>query len=463
MFACSKLPRLVCYSVFAVVGGAGLLSPVRAQFIQQGTKLVGTGAVGGPLQGSSVALSADGNTALVGALDDNDFTGAAWVYTRSGGVWSQQGGKLVGTGAVKGPYQVYQGCSVALSADGNTAIVGGSGDNGGAGAVWVYTRSGGIWSQQGAKLVGTGAVDATGGYVVYQGASVALSADGNTAIVGAPGDNGNIGAVWVYTRSGAVWSQQGAKLVGTSASIQPGYGPQQGASVALSADGNTAVVGGPWDAQTVGAVWVYTRSGGVWSQQGDKLVGTGIPHSILQGSSVALSGDGNTAIVGGPGANQNSGAVWVFTRSGGVWSQQGGALVGTGAQGAAAQGSSVSLSGDGNTAIVGGPGDAQSVQFGSTGAVWVYTRSGGVWSQQGGKLVGTGTSIPPSSGPQQGVSVALSADGSAAIVGGPIDNGDVGAAWVFVLSATSSGPFISSGGVVNGAIYQRSWTVSASP
>jgi hypothetical protein len=93
-----------------------------AQFAQQGPKLVGTGAVAPSVQGDSVALSADGNTAIVGGCCDNSYTGAAWVFTRSGGVWTQQGDKLVGTGAVG---NANQGWSVALSADGNTAIVGG--------------------------------------------------------------------------------------------------------------------------------------------------------------------------------------------------------------------------------------------------------------------------------------------------------------------------------------------------
>ena len=110
---------------------------------QQGTKLVGTGAVGDAEQGSSVSLSDDGNIAVVGGFQDNNdpFTGAAagaaWVYTRSGGVWTQQGPKLVGTGAV-GPAQ--QGFSVSLSGDGITAIVGGRTDNVAAGAAWVYTQ-----------------------------------------------------------------------------------------------------------------------------------------------------------------------------------------------------------------------------------------------------------------------------------------------------------------------------------
>ena len=75
-----------------------------------------------PNKAVSVSLSADGNTAIVGGLSDNGGAGAAWVYTRSGGVWTQQGNKLVGTGAI-GAAQ--QGISVSLSSDGNTAIVGG--------------------------------------------------------------------------------------------------------------------------------------------------------------------------------------------------------------------------------------------------------------------------------------------------------------------------------------------------
>jgi hypothetical protein len=217
-----------------------------------------------------------------------------------------------------------QGNSVALSADGNTAIVGGNEDNVNIGAAWVFTRKQGVWTQQGSKLIGTGAVGAP-----YQASSVALSADGNTAIVGEPGDNGSppgqpasyTGAAWVFTRGGGQWTQQGSKLVGTGAGGQ--YGAAQGASVSLSADGNTAIVGGPEDDSSpqgsIGAAWVFTRKQGVWTQQGSKLVGTGAVGAPNQGNSVALSADGNTAIVGGwldnplP-ASEFVGAAWVFVR-----------------------------------------------------------------------------------------------------------------------------------------------------
>ena len=295
-------------------------------------------SVPGASQGYSVSLSGDGSTAIVGGPGDNSGVGAAWVYTRSGGMWNQQA-KLVGTGAVG---EAHQG-AVSLSSDGNTAIVGGYQDNNFAGAAWVYTRSGATWSQQ-AKLVGTGAVGAA-----FQGVSVALSGDGNTAIIGGSNDNGGAGAAWVFTRSGATWSQQ-AKLVGTGAIGAAGLGN----STSLSADGNIAIVGGFGDDSGVGAAWVYARSGGMWNQQA-KLVGTGAIGAANQGFSVSLSADGNTAISGGYTDNVNVGAAWVFTRSGMMWGQQA-KVIGAGAiaGGSIDQGSSVSLSGNGDIAIVGG-------------------------------------------------------------------------------------------------------------
>jgi hypothetical protein len=314
----------------------------------------------------------------------------------------------------------YQGRSVSLSADGNTAIVGGFSDNNYQGAAWVYSRSGNTWTQQGNKLVGTGNV----GYA-WQGVSVSISADGNTVIVGGFSDNDWQGAAWIYTRSGNTWIQQGNKLVGTG-SVGQAY---QGRSVSLSADGNTAIVGGANDNTGQGAAWVFTRSGNTWTQQGNKLVGAGSVGSSYQGISVSLSADGNTAIVGGLFDNNNQGAAWIYTRSGNTWTQQGNKLVGTGSVGSANQGASVSLSADGKTAIVGGHGDNN-----WQGAAWTYTRSGNTWSQQGNELVGTGNVGYA----WQGVSVSISADGNTAIVGGANDNTGQGAAWVFVSPSSNA-------------------------
>jgi hypothetical protein len=389
--------------------------PVSAQFTQQGPKLVGTNAAGTAEQGASVALSADGSTAIVGGPGDNSSAGAAWIFSQNGGVWTQQESKEVGAGAVGA---ANQGTSVALSADGSTAIVGGPTDNSNAGAAWIFGLGGSV------KLpIGTGGVGKAA-----QGTSVAVSADGNTAIVGGPADNSSAGAAWVFIQSGGVWSQQGPKLFGSGAA----GAAAQGYSVALSADGNTAIIGGPTDNSSAGAAWVFTRSGGVWTQQVPKLVGSGAAGAAVQGFSVALSADGNTAIMGGYADNSKAGAAWVFTRSSsGVWTQQRPKLVGSGAVGAAQQGNSVALSADGNTAIAGGPFDNA-----DAGAAWVFTRSGGgVWTQQGPKLVGTGAVEEAF----QGASVGLSADGSTAIVGGPFDGSEVGAAWVFASPAHIAG------------------------
>src|SRR5262249_44802251 len=142
--------------------------------------------------------------------------------------FSQQGPKLVAVDAIG--LSIAQGWAVATSADGNTAAVGGFGDDGNVGAVWIYVRTDGAWSQQGTKLVGTDRVGES-----FQGYSVAMSGDGNTVVVGAPGDNAGDGATWIFFRSGVTWTQEGGKLVGTGAVKGPnGEGVAQGSSVAIS-------------------------------------------------------------------------------------------------------------------------------------------------------------------------------------------------------------------------------------
>jgi hypothetical protein len=440
-------------------GGAWVFTRSGSTWTQQGGKLTGTGHAGETLFdhigegafGYSVALSADGNTALIGAPDDNGGAtneggvGAVWVFTRSGSTWTQQGEKLAGDCTAsctnEGTGETGEGMfgtSVALSEDGETAVVSGSADSGGAGAAWVFTRSGSAWTEQGEKLVG----DCTSGCANEGtgetgkgefGKSVVLSADGDTTLIGAPADNGEAGAAWVFTRSGSTWTQQGEKLVGdcTASCTNEGTGEtgegKFGTSVALAEDGDTALIGGPADDSGVGAVWVFTRSESTWTQQGEKLTGTGEAGEGEFGYSVALSEDGKTALIGGPEDDTATGAVWAFTRSSGVWSQQGQKLTG-GEEGNSQFGVYVALSADGDTALIGGPGDNY-----DAGAAWVFTRSGGVWSQQGPKLTGRGETREDGFG----VSVALSADGNTALIGAPGDNGGLfgkGAAWVFTRS-----------------------------
>ena len=406
--------------------------PLRIDpFIQQGEKLTGGGEIG-PYDffGESVALSADGNTALIGGSGDNGGVGAAWVFTRSGSTWSQQA-KLTGSGEIS---QGYFGGGVALSGDGNTALIGGGGDNGGVGAAWVFTRSGSTWTQQ-AKLTGSGEL----GEGYFGGEGVALSGDGNTALIGGGGDNGGVGAAWVFTRSGSTWTQQ-AKLTGSG---EIGEG-RFGRSVALSGDGNTALIGGGGNnGEEVGAVWVFTRSGSTWTQQA-KLTGSGEIGAGFFGHGVALSGDGNTALIGGGDDTGGVGAAWVFTRSGSTWTQQA-KLTGSGEIGEGRFGFGVALSGDGNTALIGGPYDHPTVTgFNPVGAAWVFTRTGSTWTQQGAKLTGSGGASPGYR--LFGESVTLSGDGNTALIGGPEDHSPVGAAWVFTNTSARS-PTVMTGAV----------------
>jgi hypothetical protein len=395
-------------------------APASAQFTQLPGKLVGSNAIGAAKQGFSVAMSGDGNTAAVGGYFDNNVLGAVWIYVKSNGAWAQQGPKLVVSGTL-GSNSIYA-ANVALSTDGNTLAIGGYGDNANTGAAWIFTRSGTTWSQHAKLLPGGASSNGT----PLMGSSVGLSGDGNTLLAGGMGDN-NSGAAWVFTRSGTTWSQLGNKLVPSDAA--PGGGSQFGEALAVSADGNTAIIGGLSDNNQAGAAWIFVKSNGAWVQQGSKIRGSGgVETMASQGLGVAISSDGNTAMVGGPGDNNNIGAAWIFKRANGVWGQDGGKLIGTGATGPAGQGFAVALSGDGNTAISGGPYDNNLI-----GAFWEFKRVNGAWQQQGNKAVATGTT---GTQPLAGASyLALSADGSTLIDGIFGDNNYTGAAVIFTAIA----------------------------
>ena len=410
----SILRRYFVLSVLLVMAGcpAAFGQTKAYPLLQQQTlKQTGTGATGTAKQGAALAISADGNTAIVGGPADNSNIGGAWIFVRSGNTWTQQGGELIGTGAT-GAAQ--QGTSVAISGDGNTVMIGGPSDNSGAGAAWVFTRAEGEWTQQGNKLVGTAA-----SVPASQGRAVALSGDGNTAAIGGNTDRNNAGSVWIFTRSAGAWTQDGGKIFGSAASGPAG----QGASLAMSSDGLTIVFGGPNDGDGgPGAAWIFNLSEGDWIQRGNKLVGSGATGNALEGTSVALSGDAQVAVLGGPGDNSGAGAFWIFRPSGGgSYTQQANKLVATGPSATAAQGSSVASNGDGSVILIGAPNDAS-----SDGTVVIFARTAlSTWSQQGGDLF-------PSDGSESGKvgsGVALSADGSEGFIGASALG--AGAAWPY--------------------------------
>ncbi len=401
----------------------GAIYPLHIDpFLQPGETLTGDSEeIGKSGFGDTVAISADGDTALIGAYADNSFRGAVWVFTRSESGWTQQGPKLTG-----GSEEVGEGLfgdSVALSADGATALIGAPDDNNNAGAAWVFTLSESGWTQQGPKLTGGSEEVERGDF----GNSVALSADGATALIGAPEDNKFHGAAWVFTRSGSTWIQQGPKLT-VSEEVGKGrfgFGDSFGATLALSADGNTALIGAYKDNHNVGAAWVFARSGSTWTQQGPKLTGGSeeVGEGVFGCCALALSADGSTALIGGPDDNGEAGAAWVFTRSESTWTRQGPKLIGGSEEvGQGHFGFSVALTGDGDTALIGAYADN------TRGAAWVFTRSGSTWTQQGPKLTGGSEGVGKG---DFGISVAISADANSALVGASRDKGFRGAVWAF--------------------------------
>jgi hypothetical protein len=370
-------------------------------YTQSGSKLVNPSTV---LQGYSVAISKNGFYAVVGT---NSAGSTVYVKSNVDGSWSQQS-YLNGTGQIG---TAFQGPTVAIDELGTTIAMGGPGDNGFLGAVWIFVRNNTIWSQQ-AKLAVNGSVGAP----LVGGGGLALSYDGNTLAVGGSNDNSNNGATWIFVRLNGTWTQQGSKLVGTNAT----GAAFQGCDVSLSADGNTLAVGGYQDNSQKGATWIFVRSLGVWTQQGDKLVAT-TNNASWQGFSISLSRDGNTLAVGAP--NQPpTGAVWIFLRSSGVWNQYNQTLPGAFGVGASQFGYSVALNGDGNILVGGGPSDNANV-----GAMWLYGFTITGWVRIGSKfLVSDNVGAPA-----QGFAVDISGRGGTFITGGYTDNSSLGAAWIF--------------------------------
>ena len=210
---------------------------------------------------------------------------AGWVFTRSNGAWTQEGGKLVGFGAV-GTAPPFQ-CCPAISGDGNTilfaAVQPGGGGNG---FSWVFTRNSGVWSQQGGVLIG-GDV----GGSVYQAGASALSTDGSTAIVSGY-DKATLAAyAWIFTRNSGIWTQQGSRLEAS----EPLTDTTSQVYVSLSADGGTALVNNT----------IFKRGReGIWRKTGSIAAPVG---------PATFSADAATAIIGGPGDNNGLGEALIFT------------------------------------------------------------------------------------------------------------------------------------------------------
>jgi hypothetical protein len=310
----------------------------------------------------SAALAANGSTALVGLPFGTGSSGAYWgrvvPLTRSGSTWRE--GEILAN-----PEQETTGSfggSVALSADGNTALILSNEEiegvpGGEKGTAYIYVREGSAWRPQGTPLLFR--------TQSRQDTSAALSADGSTALIDfwrrwfAEGSEG-VNAPWVFMRSGSGWTARQLKPRASEETIESPTREREEAnvrSVALSADGTTAIVGSPFDNHQIGAAWVFTREGSTWTQQGPKLTGRNEVGAGGFGQSIALSANGNIAVVGSLpcrgvascGGELQRGQVWVLKRKGSTWKQPVAPLT---CDGCTKIGQHVALVGRGKTALV---------------------------------------------------------------------------------------------------------------
>ncbi|WP_277543585.1 hypothetical protein [Haloarcula laminariae] len=388
--------------------------------------------------GETVAISGDGTAILVGAPGDEVPNGASsgstYVFTTAGESWSQQTKLVVDDGNNGDAF----GYSVAVSSDANTALVGNistvqSSDESNSGSAYVFENSDGTWSRQ-TKLVPNDSDQ----YDEF-GYSVALSSDGTTAIIGAPSDDDPYGgtytgggSAYVFDNAGNSWTQR-TKLAANDGDS----GDNFGFSVAVSGDGTTAIIGAYNDedpnGSSAGSAYVFDGSGRSWNQQ-TKLTANGGNSYDRYGYSATISADGTTALLGAIDddgtADSRAGAVYVFKNSGEMWSQQDILTPHDGKQGDNF-GNVVAISRDATTAIIGAINDS-TPNGAAAGSTYIFDGSDGSWSQQA-KLV-------PDGGDDNddfGGAVTISRDGATALVGAPENedpNGDsAGSAHVFNL------------------------------
>lgn len=309
--------------------------------------------------GHSVAINSDGTTAVVGAPNAENtsgvLTGVVYIFTRSGTTWTLQK-KIQASDGANGDLF---GSSVATSQDGNTILIG-TGKTSNNGFVYAFTRSGSLWSQQAKLSTSDGA---TGD--LFGKNSIALSSDGNTAVISASGDDSSKGSAYIFTRTGSTWSQQ-SKLTAYDGVASDLFS----ISVSISGDGNTVAIGASGDDSSKGSVYIFTRSGSTWSQQ-TKITSVDSVASDEFGISVSLTTDAEAILIGARSNDisgvSNTGAAYIFNKAGSSWVQLNKLNPATRAANDAF-GSSVAIAGNGSAAVI----HAQQTGTSLTGAGLVY-------------------------------------------------------------------------------------------
>ncbi len=369
------------------------------------------------------SIAVDGDTALIGSDEYTSGNGSVYVFTRTGTTWTQQAKLIASDGENSDEF------GIAVSLDGNTALIGAMYDNDNgvhSGSAYVFTRTGTTWTQQQKLLPSDGVTDAQFG--------ISVSLNGDTALIGAnrDDDNGNrSGSAYVFTRTGTTWTQQ-AKLIASDGASEERFG------IAIALEGDTALIGSetPDNGQYSGSVYVFTRIGTTWTEQQKLLASDGAAIDWF-GFSIAL--DGDTALFAASRDDDNgvdSGSAYVFTRTGTTWTEQAKLLPLDGAAGDLFSGYAVSVEGD--TAVIGAYQDDDNGV--DSGSAYVFTRTGTSWTQQA-KLVASDSAA----GDWFGNAVALS--GNTAFIGACCDddNGvDSGSAYMFTKTDLT---FIISGGL----------------
>ncbi len=373
-----------------------LQAPIGVQAAMQQAKL--TAADGGGYDNFGFPVVISGNTAVVGAYHQGSYTGAAYIFVRSGTTWTEQAKLTASDAAILDDF----GFSVAFS--GSTAVVGAMSKNSATGAAYVFVRSGTSWTQQAKLTASDGAAgDLFGSSVAIAGSTAVVTAVDKKSLTGAD----QVGAAYVFVRSGTIWTQQ-AKLTASDGAAYDQFG------YAVAISGSTAIVGADGKNSGTGAAYVFVRSGTTWKQEAELTAADGASNDQL-GLSVAMSN--STVVVGAVHNGSVKGAAYVFVGSGTSWSQQA-KLTASDVASGGEFGVSVAISG--STVVVGA--DRQRT---FTGAAYVFVRSGPTWSHK--------TKLTASDGvPNDGFGRSVAISGSTVVVGA-LNNSLNGAAYVYLL------------------------------
>jgi hypothetical protein len=392
--------------------------------------------LGDPFLGTAVSLSADGTTALVGAPGVGGDKGAAYIFHASdAGSWSSS---AIPTATLTKRHAIVRpefGRTVALSADGTTAFVGApiDPDFSGPGAIYVFhVPAEDAWSSS-----STPTATLTVRNSAFLGSALALSTDGTTLLDGAPLDK-TVGAAYVFhVSSESAWASTSTPTA--TLTLNDVTAEYVGASVAISGDGTTALI---TDFANGGGAAVYHVSdASAWTS-------TSTPTAILTDANdvggdslglfgLALSGDGTVALLGAPDVKSSAGAVDVFHASGeAAWATTGTPTATLTVAGGAAHdflGGGLAVSTDGTTALLTAPG-----AHAQRGAAYIFrASSGGSWASSSTPTA-TLTNSVGHLGDFLGLAAVLTPDGTTALVGAPGVRSSTGAADIFHVSDASS-------------------------